>query len=102
VEGEEDERRGKKRGRGQMNIPGSCACAAAGKGCGVVHSACALDHHHPCLALYVPPKFSLIAGCMRIPLSVQQCIILFRGFHAVYSVALAPGTTAPIRVAVQY
>lgn len=74
MEGERDERRGKKRGRGQMNIP-SCAYAA---GQTMVDSACALDHHHPCLALYVPLSFQNV--CMRIPL-VQQSIILLGGLH---------------------
>jgi hypothetical protein len=49
---------GKKRGRGQNEYSGVvCLC---GGGQTMVDSACApaLDHHHPCLALYVPAKFS--------------------------------------------
>jgi hypothetical protein len=67
VEGKGDERRGKKRGRG-LNVYTLVVClCGGGQNVGVMDGACALDHHHPCLALYVPAKFSSqnVVECMR-------------------------------------
>lgn len=96
MEGEGDERRGKNRGRGQNEYSGVvCLC---GGGQRMVESACALDHHHPCLALYVPPKFSLSQNVCVSCYPYNNVLVFWEASSSppcsywVYSAALAPGT----------
>jgi hypothetical protein len=96
----------KKRGRGQNEYSGVvCLC---GGGQRTVDSACALDHHHSCLSLCVPPKFSLSQNVCASCYPYNSVLFFSEASSSppcsywVYSAALAPGTTASIRVVVQF
>jgi hypothetical protein len=91
VEGEGVERRGKKRGRGQNEYSGVvCLC---GGGQRMVESACALDHHHPCLALYVPPtKFSLSQNVCVSYYPYNNVLVFWEASSFILGVLGGPGT----------